>query len=110
MPRWTCTAASAREFPEVIYGAGKTKEHILGIARTMLKNGQGTVLVTRICKEAADYVAAELPLEYNESARVGIIGRMPEKSGKGYIVVATGRYQRYPRGRGGGPDRRSPRQ
>ena len=27
--------------PEVIYGAGKTKEHILGIARTMLKNGQG---------------------------------------------------------------------
>ena len=76
--------------PEVIYGAGKTKEHILGIARTMLKNGQGTVLVTRLCKEAADYVAAELPLEYNESARVGIIGRMPEKSGKGYIVVATG--------------------
>ena len=25
--------------PEVIYGAGKTKEHILGIARAMLQNG-----------------------------------------------------------------------
>ena len=26
--------------PEVIYGAGKTKEHILGIAQAMVKNGE----------------------------------------------------------------------
>ena len=76
--------------PEVIYGAGKTKEHILGIARTMLQNGQETVLITRLCREAADFVAAELPLEYHEIAKIGIIGGMPEKSGKGRIVVATG--------------------
>ena len=76
--------------PEVIYGAGKTKEQILGIARTMLQNGQQTVLITRLCREAADFVAAELPLEYHEIAKIGIIGPLPEKSGKGRIVVATG--------------------
>ena len=76
--------------PEVIYGAGKTKEQILGIARTMLQNGQETVLITRLCREAADFVAAELPLEYHEIAKIGIIGPLPEKSGKGRIVVATG--------------------
>ena len=76
--------------PEVIYGAGKTKEQILGIARTMLQNGQQTVLITRLCREAADFVAAELPLEYYEIAKIGIIGGMPEKSGRGRIVVATG--------------------
>ena len=76
--------------PEVIYGAGKTKEHILGIAHAMLQNGQETVLITRLCREAADFVAAELPLEYHEIAKIGIIGGMPEKSGRGRIVVATG--------------------
>ena len=76
--------------PEVIYGAGKTKEHILGIARAMLQNGQETVLITRLCREAADFVAAELPLEYHEIAKIGIIGPLPEKSGKGRIVLATG--------------------
>ena len=76
--------------PEVIYGAGKTKEQILGIARAMLQNGQETVLITRLCREAADFVAAELPLEYHEIAKIGIIGGMPEKSGRGRIVVATG--------------------
>ena len=32
---------------EVIYGAGKTPEQIIGIAETMLKNGQGTILITQ---------------------------------------------------------------
>ena len=31
-----------------------------------------------------------LPLEYHEMGRVGIVGRMPEPTGKGNIVVATG--------------------
>ena len=77
--------------PEVIYGAGKTKEQILGIARTMLQNGQQTVLITRLAREAADHIAsAGLPLDYHELARIGIIGPLPEKSGKGRIVLATG--------------------
>lgn len=76
--------------PEVIYGAGKAKEHILGIAKAMVKNGQKTILITRMTQEAAEYVKAELPLEYNSMARVGIIGKIPEISGKGRILVATG--------------------
>ena len=76
--------------PEVIYGEGKTKEHILSIAKAMLENGQKTTLVTRMNKEAADYVGAQLPLEYNPMSRTGIIGERPEPTGKGQIVVATG--------------------
>lgn len=76
--------------PEIIYGAGKTPEQILGIAKTMLDNGQETVLITRLSREAADFVAASLPLEYNERAQAGLIGALPEPSGMGKIVVATG--------------------
>ncbi len=76
--------------PEIIYGAGKTREHILGIARAMLQSGQRTVLVTRLSPEAAEFVAAELPLEYNALARTGFIGGLPEPTGKGTVVVATG--------------------
>ena len=76
--------------PEVIYGEGKTKEHILGIARTMLENGQSTVLITRLSQEKADYIAKELPIDYNELARTGLLGKVPEPSGMGKILVATG--------------------
>lgn len=76
--------------PEVIYGAGKAKEHILGIARAMVNNGQETVLITRLEEDAAELIKTELPLEYNSMARIGIIGKMPEPSGKGRIVIATG--------------------
>ena len=46
--------------PEVIYGAGKTQEHILGIAKAMLSNGQKTVLVTRISSERKSIWGATL--------------------------------------------------
>lgn len=76
--------------PEVIYGEGKTREHILGIARAMVENGQSPILITRISAETAAYIKAELPLEYNSLARTGVIGELPPPSGMGKIVVATG--------------------
>ena len=76
--------------PEVIYGSGKTKEHILGIAKAMRANGQKTVLITRLTQEAADFVAAELPLDYNPLSKTGLVGELPAPTGKGKIVVATG--------------------
>ena len=77
--------------PEVIYGAGKTKEHILGIAKAMLENGQETVLITRLTQEAADYLAAEaLPLKYDPLSKTGVVGVLPKPTGKGRVVVATG--------------------
>lgn len=75
---------------EVIYGAGKTPEQIIGIADAMLKNGQKTILITRLSAEAAGIVSAAHPLQYHQDARCGIIGDIPVPSGIGKIVVATG--------------------
>lgn len=75
---------------EVIYGAGKTPEQIIGIASTMLKNGQDTILITRLSAESADEVAKVHKLSYYKDARCGIIGKMPAPDGIGRIVVATG--------------------
>lgn len=75
---------------EVIYGAGKTPEQISGIADSMQAHGQKTILITRMSREAAEFVGKRHALNYHEIARVGIIGTMPEPDGKGKIVVATG--------------------
>ena len=75
---------------EVIYGAGKTPEQIIAIAGAMGSQGQKTVLITRLGKEAADAIAAKLSLTYYETAGIGIVGEMPKADGLGQIVIATG--------------------
>lgn len=75
---------------EVIYGAGKTPEQICGIADSMLRRGQNTILITRLNPEAAELVGRAHNLSYHSTARIGIIGSLPEPDGKGKIVVATG--------------------
>lgn len=75
---------------EVIYGAGKTPEQILGIARNLSGHGQKTILITRMSAEAAEIVRSNLPLTYDPVSRVGIVGTIPVPDGRGTIVVATG--------------------
>ena len=75
---------------EVIYGAGKTPEQIAGIVAAMRKNGQDRILITRMSPEAAAYVGGLYALDYHADAKVGIIGSMPEPSGIGRVVIATG--------------------
>lgn len=75
---------------EVIYGAGKTAEQIVGIASALLDKDQQTILITRLDADAARLVEKTHPLQYDKMARVGIIGSMPEPDGIGTIVVATG--------------------
>ena len=75
---------------EVIYGAGKTPEQIIGIVETMRKNGQNTILITRLSEEAASIVSKAHPVNYYKDARCGIVGQMPAADGIGKIVVATG--------------------
>lgn len=75
---------------EVIYGAGKTPEQIKAIAQKMFDQGQRTILITRISREAAEVVGADLPLSYHEIARVGIVGEMPAPDGIGKVAVLTG--------------------
>ena len=75
---------------EVIYGASKTPEQILGIVNAMKENGQGTILITRLTEEAAAAIEKEHALTYHKEARCGIIGELPKPGGLGKIVVATG--------------------
>lgn len=75
---------------EVIYGAGKTPEQIIGIVDAMRKNGQERILITRLSAESAQIVAAAHPMQYFSEARCAVIGEMPEPDGIGRIVVATG--------------------
>lgn len=75
---------------EVIYGAGKTPEQMLGIIETMRTNGQERILITRLGPEAAATLKKQVPLVYYETARIGILGERPVPNGIGSIVVATG--------------------
>ena len=75
---------------EVIYGAGKTPEQIIGILDVMKANGQDTILITRMFPEAAAIVGQAHDLDYHADAKVGIIGPLPPASGLGTVVVATG--------------------
>ena len=76
--------------PEIIYGAGKTPEQIFKICEGLISDGQRTVLITRMSKEAADKAAALESFKYYETARIGIAGALPPTDGKGKIVIATG--------------------
>ncbi len=75
---------------EVIYGAGKTPEQILGIASKMKAHGQKTILITRMSAETATFISQSLPLEYDSLSHIGVVGTMPNPDGIGKIVVATG--------------------
>jgi len=75
---------------EVIYGAGKTPEQITGILSALKRNGQDTILITRLSAPAAEQVARTHPLDYHPEAQVGIVGQAPPADGLGTIVVATG--------------------
>lgn len=75
---------------EVIYGEGKTTEQILGIMDTMIANGQKRILITRLSKDSAEKIEKLYSVSYNEEARIGIFGGLPEADGIGKIVIATG--------------------
>ena len=75
--------------PEVVYGAGKTVEQIVAIAESMLNQGSGSVLVTRITEDAALEISRSLPIEYDPSSRIGVVGSIPGHEGVGKIVVVS---------------------
>lgn len=84
-------------FAEVIYGAGKTREQILGIAQKMYDSGVKTILVTRMSPDKAEYVKQGIRMDseedqflYDPVCHTAVAGRMPEPAGRGTIVVASG--------------------
>ncbi len=75
---------------EVIYGAGKTADQVIGIIEAMKAHGQETILITRMSRETAEAVGRVHELDYHEMGKIGIAGRLPVPDGRGRIVVATG--------------------
>ncbi len=75
---------------EVIYGEGKTPEHIIGIVKNLREHGHDAILITRLSREKADRIAEEIVFDYHELCRIGIVGDIPEPDGIGKIVIATG--------------------
>ncbi|MDD3921570.1 MAG: nickel pincer cofactor biosynthesis protein LarB [Eubacteriales bacterium] len=82
--------AMRQGIPEVIYGAGKTPEQIIGITKALLQQGQETVLITRMSPEAAETVRQQIPIEYDALSKTGVAGELPKPGGRGTIVIATG--------------------
>lgn len=74
---------------EVIYGAGKTSEQIIGIAQRLIADGARNILITRLTPEKAEAVCAEVDAAYDPVSRIAIAAPQ-EQERRGGIVVATG--------------------
>jgi hypothetical protein len=73
---------------EVIYGASKTPQQSVSIAKTLMENGSECVMITRCPKEAYELAKLEgLAADFREDARICIIGRIPEKRRESYVCV-----------------------
>ena len=79
---------------EVIYGAGKTPEQIVGIVEAMKKRGQEVILMTRVDEEKA------------KAVKEGLKEKLSDEGSFQYFKDA--RNQRYSRGRRSGTYSGSP--
>lgn len=75
---------------EVVYGAGKSAEQIIGIVNVLRENVDTAVLITRLDEQRAEQVKTAVDIKYCKEANIGIVGEIPKPSGIGRIVVATG--------------------
>jgi len=76
-------------FPEVIYGAGKTAEHVERIVQSMLP-GNHNILVTRASTEQYERVKKTVPsAEFHDVARAIVVQRDMTVRGKGTVFVVS---------------------
>ncbi|MBE5938015.1 MAG: nickel pincer cofactor biosynthesis protein LarB [Lachnospiraceae bacterium] len=78
---------------EVIYGAGKTSEQVLGIVKTLVENSDSPVLITRTDEDTVNLLKSGIKdknISYDANCNLCIVGDMPPKTGCGHILVATG--------------------
>lgn len=78
--------------PEVIYGAGKTAEQIVGIASAMKQKGLQNILITRLSEEKADEIAKTLEFSYYPTPQIGIVNEARDRK-KGENCCRSGRYE-----------------
>lgn len=73
--------------PEVVYGAGKTPEQLVDIARALVA-AHGRLLVTRTTDQGAAALTAALPqCEWHPRARVVSVGLAAPDTGVGQVTV-----------------------
>ena len=78
-------------FPEVIFGEGKTPEHLCAIAERIAARGEG-VLATRVSPRAASLLAERIPgIELNELGRTAYLApeHPVERRTRGVVLVVT---------------------
>lgn len=75
---------------EVIYGKSKTPEQILGIVSAMAERGNENILVTQMSGEAAERVAACLPLDYHPIPKLGVVCPAEHPQTGNIVVAAAG--------------------
>lgn len=81
------TRADRQGFPEVIYGAGKTTQQVLDIARALIDKGAENILCTRIGEQTQQALAeAEMPTEIHPEAKLAIIQPI-QKALTGLVLV-----------------------
>lgn len=74
--------------PEVIYGAGKTKEQIEGIIHHMLSHGQKNILATRVNFDKYMYLKDIFPhFQYDELSQTFVYSEEAFPLNKGQIAV-----------------------
>jgi NCAIR mutase (PurE)-related protein len=74
--------------PEVVYGAGKTPEQVVGILRTLhAKHPDRAVLATRLSAEAL-HAVRELDADVDLVARAATLGPVPDPRGSVAVVSA----------------------
>jgi NCAIR mutase (PurE)-related protein len=78
-----------KDFPEIIYGQGKTEGQILKIAREIIKKGSN-LLVTKVGPEIFKALAKKMPkARYNSLAKVIYLRQQKPAPGKGKVAILT---------------------
>lgn len=76
-------------YPEVVYGAGKTPEQVVAIARRIAERGDG-VLVTRVDPTAAAALTNALPgAVHNPLGRTLLLGGRAPIAVRGEVLIVT---------------------
>jgi len=75
--------------PEVVYGAGKSPQHVVTLLRTLHESHpERAVLVTRLDESAVDAIGRELPAAtVDHTARAATMGPLP--TGRGLVLVVS---------------------
>jgi NCAIR mutase (PurE)-related protein len=78
-----------RGLPEIVFGAGKTDDQILKIAKAILKKGSN-LLITRVDPRIYKKIKQQIPkARYNSLAKAVYLKQKNPPPGKGRIVIIT---------------------